>query len=71
VLNSIPDPVCILTASTIAIVSICMIALAVIKWAKWIKKGKVVKMGRKVAGPWWASAFVVGLCYRTSAAESG
>lgn len=70
-LNSIPDPVCILSASMIAIASICMIDPAAIKSARWIKKGKVVKMVRKVAGPWWASAFDVGLCHRISAAESG
>ena len=71
VLNSIPDPGFILTASMIVIASICKIAPAAIKSARWIKKGKVVKMVRKVAGPWWASAFVVGLCHLTSAAGSG
>jgi hypothetical protein len=55
----------------IAIASIRTIAPAACKLARWIKKGKVIKMVRKVAGPWWASAFVVGLCHLTSAAGSG
>lgn len=71
VLNSIPDPACILTTSTIALAAVCMIAPAARKLARWIERGKVMKMVRKVAGPWWAPASVVGIYHLTWAAGSG
>ena len=61
-LNSIPD----CNVSLLAPISIAALALVVRckiirKLIKWMKKGKVIRMVRKViAGPWWALAYVLG-----------
>jgi len=73
VLNSIPDcNVSLLVPLSIVALTTNVRVKVTRKLVRRLRKGKVIQMARKAtAGPWWASACVLGTAVLAAHGESG